>query len=104
VRLTVGYCLVVTVTTAIAFLLIPGRLVSLFTRDAQVIADGVLYLRVIAFAQIGQSFELILEGALAGAGYTFCAASREHVRDGDAHTPGGLVVARVRAGRYLGWR
>src|SRR5207249_5583808 len=27
--------------------------------------------RVIAFAQIGQSFELILEGALAGAGYTF---------------------------------
>ena len=71
VRLTVVYCLVVTVTTAIAFLLIPGRLVSLFTRDAQVIADGVLYLRVIAFAQIGQSFELILEGALAGAGYTF---------------------------------
>ena len=61
----------VTVTTAIAFLLIPGRLVALFTRDPQVITDGVLYLRVIAFAQIGQSFELILEGALAGAGYTF---------------------------------
>jgi len=71
VRLTVEYCLAVTVTTAIAFLLVPGRLVSLFTRDPQVIADGVLYLRVIAFAQIGQSFELILEGALAGAGYTF---------------------------------
>jgi Na+-driven multidrug efflux pump len=71
VRLTVGYCLVVTVTTAVAFLLIPGRLVALFTSDPQVIADGVLYLRVIAFAQIGQSFELILEGALAGAGYTF---------------------------------
>jgi putative MATE family efflux protein len=71
VRLTISYCLVVTATTAIAFLLIPGRLVSLFTSDSQVIADGVLYLRVIAFAQIGQSFELILEGALAGAGYTF---------------------------------
>ena len=71
VRLTVEYCLAVTVTTAIVFLLVPGRLVSLFTRDPQVIADGVLYLRVIAFAQIGQSFELILEGALAGAGYTF---------------------------------
>jgi Na+-driven multidrug efflux pump len=71
VRLTVSYCLVVTVTTAIAFLLIPGQLVALFTRDPQVITDGVLYLRVIAFAQIGQSFELILEGALAGAGYTF---------------------------------
>jgi MATE family, multidrug efflux pump len=71
VRLTLGYCLVVTVTTAVAFLLIPEMLVALFTRDPQVIADGVLYLRVIAFAQIGQSFELILEGALAGAGYTF---------------------------------
>lgn len=71
VRLTVRYCLAVTVTTAIAFLVIPGRLVSLFTRDPLVIADGALYLRVIAFAQIGQSFELILEGALAGAGYTF---------------------------------
>ena len=71
VRLTVEYCLAVTVTTAILFLFVPGRLVSLFTGDPQVIADGVLYLRVIAFAQIGQSFELILEGALAGAGYTF---------------------------------
>lgn len=71
VRLTVIYCLRVTVTTAIAFLAIPAELVSLFTRDPEVIRDGVLYLRVIAFAQIGQSFELILEGALAGAGYTF---------------------------------
>jgi putative MATE family efflux protein len=71
VRLTVSYCLVVTATTAVAFLLIPARLVALFTGDPRVIADGVLYLRVIAFAQIGQSFELILEGALAGAGYTF---------------------------------
>jgi putative MATE family efflux protein len=71
VRLTVAYCLVVTVTTAVAFLLIPQHLVALFTRDPDVIADGVLYLRVIALAQIGQSFELILEGALAGAGYTF---------------------------------
>ena len=71
VRLTVAYCLAVTVTTAIAFLVIPQQLVALFTRDPDVIADGVLYLRVIAFAQIGQSFELILEGALAGAGYTF---------------------------------
>jgi len=71
VRLTVQYCLVVTVTTAVAFLAIPGTLVALFTSDPGVIADGTLYLRVIAFAQIGQSFELILEGALAGAGYTF---------------------------------
>ena len=71
VRLTVSYCLAVTVTTALVFLIVPERLVALFTTDPDVIADGVLYLRVIAFAQIAQSFELILEGALAGAGYTF---------------------------------
>jgi len=62
----VGYCLVVTVTTAIAFLLIPGRLVALFTRDLQVITDGCCICGD-CVRQIGQSFELILEGALAGA-------------------------------------
>src|SRR5437667_3978445 len=34
------------------------------------VTEGSLSLRVIAFAQIGQTFEIILEGALAGAGYT----------------------------------
>src|SRR5258706_7090266 len=52
-------------------MVIPQTFVALFTSERAVIADGVMYLRVIAFAQIGQSFELILEGALAGAGYTF---------------------------------
>jgi len=70
VRMTVGYCLAVTTITAVGFLTIPRTLVALFTSDAAVIADGSLYLRVIAFAQIGQTFEIILEGALAGAGYT----------------------------------
>jgi Na+-driven multidrug efflux pump len=68
---TVGYALVVTSCTALAFLLFPQFFVRLFTSDAAVIADGTLYLRVIAIAQVGQTFELILEGALAGAGYTF---------------------------------
>ncbi|HJQ67064.1 MAG TPA: MATE family efflux transporter [Gemmatimonadales bacterium] len=70
VRLTLLYCLLVTVPTALAFVLIPDRLVALFTTDPGVIEDGSLYLRIIAFAQIGQSFEIVLEGALAGAGYT----------------------------------
>ena len=70
VRLTVRYCLLVTVSTAILFLLFPRTLAGLFTTDPAVIADGSLYLRVIAFAQVGQTFELIFEGALAGAGYT----------------------------------
>lgn len=71
VRLTVVYCLVVTVGTALAFVLAPESLVRLFTGDPGVIEDGSLYLRIIAFAQIGQTFEIVLEGALAGAGYTF---------------------------------
>src|SRR5438309_2268167 len=71
VRMTVGYCLLVTTATAVAFLTIPRALVGLFTPDPAVIADGSLYLRVIALAQIGQTFEIILEGALGGAGYTF---------------------------------
>ena len=69
--LTVRYCLAVTVTTAAAFVLFPRVLAGLFTTDASVIADGSLYLQVIACAQIGQTFELILEGAMVGAGYTF---------------------------------
>ncbi|MBI1967962.1 MAG: MATE family efflux transporter [Gemmatimonadetes bacterium] len=71
VRLTVLYCLVATVPTAIAFVVAPEALVRLFTSDPAVIEDGSLYLRIIAFAQIGQTFEIVLEGALAGAGYTF---------------------------------
>jgi Na+-driven multidrug efflux pump len=70
VRLTILYCLLVTVPTALAFVLIPERLVALFTTDPGVIEDGSLYLRIIAFAQIGQTFEIVFEGALAGAGYT----------------------------------
>jgi len=71
VRMTVGYCLLVTTATAVAFLTVPRALVGLFTPDPAVITDGSLYLRVIALAQLGQTFEIILEGALGGAGYTF---------------------------------
>src|SRR5947199_3376891 len=70
VRLTVGYCLVATTVTAVAFLTIPETLVALFTPAPAMVADGSLYLRVIAFAQTGQTSEISLEGALAGAGYT----------------------------------
>jgi putative MATE family efflux protein len=71
VRLTTIYCLLATVPMAFAFVLVPERLVSLFTGDPAVIEDGSSYLRIMAFAQIGQTFEIVLEGALAGAGYTF---------------------------------
>ncbi len=70
VRVTIAACLVVTGTTAVAFLAIPHVLIGLFTADPAVAAAGVSYLRIISIAQIGQSFELILEAAMAGAGYT----------------------------------
>src|SRR2546427_11899845 len=68
VRLTVDYCLVVTTATAIAFLAIPGTLVSLFTSDAAAIPGGALYLRGIALAPIGQTVRIILEGVAARGG------------------------------------
>ena len=68
---TVGYALAVTSCTALALFVVPSVFVRLFTADPAVIADGTGYLRIIAMAQVGQTFELILEGALAGAGYTF---------------------------------
>lgn len=70
VWLTVGYCLIVTMSSAALFLIAPRALVGLFTTDPAVIEAGALYLRIISIAQIGQTFELILEGSLAGAGYT----------------------------------
>ncbi len=69
--MTVRYALVATCVTAAGFLAVPRAFVHLFTPDERVIADGSLYLRIVSIAQIGQTFELILEGALAGAGYTF---------------------------------
>jgi Na+-driven multidrug efflux pump len=71
VRLTIRYCLMATVPVALALLALPEALASLFTSDPAVIADAGLYLRIIAIAQVGQTFETILEGALGGAGYTF---------------------------------
>src|SRR5256886_7226499 len=63
VRMTVGYCLAVTTTTAVAFLTIPGTLVALFTSDAAVIADGSLYLRGVAFPPIGPALQILPWGA-----------------------------------------
>lgn len=69
--LTVAFALCATACTALLFVTTPRPFVRLFTGDPTVLTDGILYLRIISIAQIGQTFEIILEGALAGAGYTF---------------------------------
>ncbi len=68
--LTTGYALCAAALPAIAFLAFPDALVGIFTRDAAVIADGGSYLRIIALAELAMAVEIVLEGAMGGAGFT----------------------------------
>lgn len=68
--LTTGYALGAAALPAIAFLAFPDALVGIFTRDAAVIADGGSYLRIIALAELAMAVEIVLEGAMGGAGFT----------------------------------
>jgi putative MATE family efflux protein len=52
------------------FVLVPGTLVGVFTRDSAVIDAAVPYLLAAAVAQLVMAYENVLEGALSGAGYT----------------------------------
>jgi putative MATE family efflux protein len=56
---------------SVVFLLVPEALVGVFTSDPETIHAGSLYLRTAAVAQFAMAFEIVLEGALTGAGYTF---------------------------------
>jgi putative MATE family efflux protein len=49
---------------------VPGLLVGLFTRDPAVVAEGTRYLRIVAVSQLVVCAEVVLEGALGGAGAT----------------------------------
>ncbi len=55
---------------AVVFLLVPETLIGVFSSDPEVIHAGSLYLRIAALPQIAMAFEIVLEGALTGAGYT----------------------------------
>jgi putative MATE family efflux protein len=55
---------------SLLFFFIPELLVSIFTPDAEVISVAASYLRIIAFAQLFQVLELVLDGAFGGAGNT----------------------------------
>jgi putative MATE family efflux protein len=66
----VGYC---TVLGLIAFafeVTIPERFASLFSNDPLVIAEASKYLRIAAISQLAICAELVLDGALGGAGHT----------------------------------
>lgn len=68
--LTAAYACAVASVVCIAFLAFPETLVSVFSRDAAVIAEGASYLRIIAVAEISMALEIVLEGSLGGAGFT----------------------------------
>jgi putative MATE family efflux protein len=68
--LTMGYAVVAGGIAAVAFLAFPEALLSVFTSSAAVIADGASYLRIIAFAELAMAVEIVLEGAMGGAGFT----------------------------------
>ncbi len=68
--ITAGYACSVGALVGLAFLAFPDLMVGVFTDDPLVIADGALYLRAMALAQITMGLEIVLESALGGAGYT----------------------------------
>ena len=68
--MTARFALIPATGIAIIFLIMPEALVRIFTDDPPTIAAAALYLRAVAIAQLALPFEAVLEGALAGAGFT----------------------------------
>lgn len=58
-------------TMAVIFLVVPGPLIGLFTRDPAVIENGIVFLRLVAFAQVPLALSFVYAGSLRGTGDTF---------------------------------
>jgi putative MATE family efflux protein len=68
--ITTGYASVVGVVGGVAAIVLAEPLASLFTDDVAVIAVSASYLRITALSQAFVGAEVVLEGALGGAGHT----------------------------------
>lgn len=68
--LTAWYAAGIGAAVGVAFVAFPDLMVGVFSDDPGVVADGAMYLRAMALAQISMGFEIVLESALGGAGYT----------------------------------
>ena len=66
-----GFCTALGVVFCVLELWIPEQFASLFTDDSAVILEGAKYLRIAAVSQLAICAEIVLEGALGGAGHTF---------------------------------
>jgi MATE family, multidrug efflux pump len=68
--LAMSWATVPAFVAALAAVVIPERLGGMFTSDAAVIAETANYLRIAALSQLTIASEIVLEGALGGAGDT----------------------------------
>ncbi|MFI5249299.1 MAG: MATE family efflux transporter [Gemmatimonadales bacterium] len=68
--ITVGYGTLLSLIAVVIELTIPAQLAGIFTRDPAVIQETAHYLRIAALAQLFTAAEIVLEGALGGAGET----------------------------------
>jgi Na+-driven multidrug efflux pump len=68
--LATAFCAIPGVVFCILELWIPEWFAALFTNDPAVVAEGARYLRIAAISQIALCAEIVLEGALGGAGHT----------------------------------
>ena len=68
---SVGFVSVIGIAVFVAQSLWAEQLAGLFTSDRLVIAEGGRYLRIAAWSQLFITAEIVLEGALGGAGATF---------------------------------
>jgi putative MATE family efflux protein len=68
--LSTGFCTLFGVVACVVELLFPEQFAGIFSHDPAVIAEGAKYLRIAAFSQLGICAEIVLEGALGGAGHT----------------------------------
>ena len=65
-----AFCSSLGVVFCVLELWIPERFAALFSNDPAVIAEGANYLRIAAISQLAICAEIVLEGALGGAGHT----------------------------------
>jgi putative MATE family efflux protein len=68
--LAAGYCSMLGIVSFSAQLFAPRWLAHIFSSDADVIREAASYLRIAAISQLAVSLEMVLEGALGGAGDT----------------------------------
>ena len=68
--LATAFCSGLGVVFCVLQLTIPEHFASIFTSDAAVIAEGASYLRIAAISELALCAEVVLEGALGGAGHT----------------------------------